>query len=295
MGGLCVNDPPPSPTGKFLEQMVAFVCWAGGGSLHFSPPDCHTFPWWAAANSQWPAKWSSQKLPELLSRTSRARQRWTSMLRYARDGEKVVLVGETKPALSSESPGEGEEKFLPSLCLLSSSSPVVLISSSRWVENGSLKGEQVHVRLFYAVVWPLFLSLPLSLGLCSSLLSHVHNTHINNRRCYKLYNCQLPLNMAKTLFFISWSFHKAQFDSFSLNMPPSHIQKVSLNQQNARLGHPTTDTHISLTAQTNCCPSFPLSTLNPIQPFFFFNCQSQVCLTEQICSSQSIRLSTSVV
>lgn len=35
MGGLGVNDPAPPPTVKFLEQMVAFVCRAGG-----SPP-CH--------------------------------------------------------------------------------------------------------------------------------------------------------------------------------------------------------------------------------------------------------------
>lgn len=44
-----------------------------------------------------------------------------------------------------------EEEYLPSLYLLLCFSPVVLISSSTWVEKGCLKGEQVHVRLAYTV------------------------------------------------------------------------------------------------------------------------------------------------
>lgn len=66
--------------------------------------------------------------------------------------------------------------FLPPSPPLSSppSSPVVLISSSRWVESWSLKGEQVHARLACTAMGPSFSALCLPIALYLVRNKHTH-------------------------------------------------------------------------------------------------------------------------
>lgn len=133
-----------------------------GRSLTVSdPPSREAENYWSFS----PAGWAER---------GRGGAGWYGMLETEREGG---FCQRNKASKSSGERGRAE-KYLPSLCLLPSSSPVVLISSSRWVESGSLEGEQVHVRLAWAVVGLLSLLSLLSFFsptfLFLSLLSHRH-------------------------------------------------------------------------------------------------------------------------
>lgn len=94
--------------------------------------------WWKAANSQRPCKCSSWKPPVLFSGRCRVRQGWTRLLWFAGDRQRgKLLFMQSKQSQRWATRALEREQRNTSLfsCLLPSSSPVVLISSSRWVEK----------------------------------------------------------------------------------------------------------------------------------------------------------------
>lgn len=138
-GRLGGNDQAPPPAGKFLEQMVAFLCSdCGSPTCHFRHLTATRFLDGRPQTASDPLSRAAENCQSFSpggAGRSRGGPGCSGILETKKEREGVWLfiffVGETKLVLSRESSGERAEKYLPSLCLLPFSSPVVLISSSR--------------------------------------------------------------------------------------------------------------------------------------------------------------------